>query len=143
MRTTSVVLMLVLFVTTVAVGGSRAEPIPGASVAFQQCQGPQAEQPASCRPGGPILISEDFGMDRDTVQAADYGWDSGWDYGESQAEQLASPEFWRELVTAAVRAGVVAFAAEFAARLADQYFGNQMFVVAEARGEPTLFDPRQ
>lgn len=94
MKTIAGILVLVIFVTVVAVSGSRAQPLPGSSVAFQQCL--ELASPSGDRCASAVTIVagvDEVGGGRDMDQAAAYGGD----FGQAHGGDLSSPDFWAQI----------------------------------------------
>ena len=141
MKTVAGLMVLVFLVTAVAVRGSRAQPLPEASTAFQQCHGASAQMSGQCLPASSALVGlADMGVDDDVAYGGDY-WGGDWgDRSYGQEESLSSPEWWREVALAAVTAGLQALALE-AARWAAERLGGEAPGQLHTQLVPELFDP--
>ena len=136
MKTIAGILVLVMLVTVVAVSGSRAQPLPGSSVAFQQCLD-QASPPGDrCASAVTIVAGVDeVGGERDMNQAAAYGGDFG------QGQDLSSPDLWQAVLAAIVVAVAVRAAEHVVDRVFDRYWGGALSADLPAHVSPLIFDP--
>jgi hypothetical protein len=136
-KTLSVLVVLVLLVTTVAVSGSRAGPRPAVSAAHRQCFEIAAAPAGGCS----SLVSaraafDEIGADRDVYTGDQFG-DAGFDQGQD----LSSPEFWREVLVAAVTAIAYTLAEEAAKWAAERLGGGNMPAVFDTQIPAGVFDP--
>jgi hypothetical protein len=140
MRVIAMLLTLVMFVTVLAVNGSRAQPLPGASAAYRQCVGFEAAPVGRCLPIVTLKAGfDEFGADRQADQfAAGDGYGS---FEQTQGEQLSSPEMWAQLAVKFLEATVLAFAAELGTRLAARAIGSAHLPDSEVRLSADMFDP--
>jgi hypothetical protein len=147
MKTLSLLLTLVLLVTVVAVNGSRAQPLPGLSTAFQQCVGHEAVLLGRCLPIGALRTGlADFGGD-ESVDIGGYGdaggyYDAGGFYDAGEGDQFSSPDLWREIAVAALNAGLFALAGEVARWAGERLAGGGAGSTDLRVSVPsTVFDP--
>jgi hypothetical protein len=133
MKTIAGILMLVILVTLVAVSGSRAQPLPASSVAFQQCLGQAALSDGRCTSAvGHVAGVDEFGGDRAMHQAG-YG-----DLGHAQGGDLSSPEFWRDIGWPVIKAVIL----EVMRWALDRYFGGDSSAdLTTEYASPIIFDP--
>ena len=137
MKTVSVLLILVVLVAGIAVNGSRAQPMPGTSVAFQQCLEGSGGTAERCRSLVAVLAAmEEVGVELAGSQVGDVGGDIGGDMGGFGGD-LASPEFWRDVATRVLDAFLGGLIKAFVKHLV----GNSLPMHLDAQVDPALFDP--
>jgi len=136
-KTVSVLLILVVLVAGIAVNGSRAQPMPGTSVAFQQCLEGSGGTAERCRLLVAVLAAmEEVGVELGGSQVGDVGGDIGGDMGGFGGD-LASPEFWRDVATRVLDAFLGGLIKAFVKHLV----GNSLPMHLDAQVDPALFDP--
>lgn len=127
MRSVVVLILLLVVLTTVAVRGSRAQPVPQTSVAFSHCErhGNMTLE-SRCRPGGGIVPdAEEAGFDRDYVVDA-HGF--GGDFADGERK-------WMEVVL------VVTELVHLVLSNWDKLFGSLPAVASTPQISDALFDP--
>lgn len=136
MKTIAGILVLVMLVTVVAVSGSRAQPLPGSSVAFQQCLEQASPSGDRCASAVSFVAGiDEIGGDRAMDQAG-YG-----DFGQAHGGDLSSPE-WPGALALAVFTAVLVRAAEHLVDWAfDRYWGGGLSADLPAHVSPLIFDP--
>jgi hypothetical protein len=139
MKTVAGILVLVMLVTLVAVSGSRAQPLPGSSVAFRQCLEQASLSGGRCTSAVSIVAGlEEVGGDRAMDQVG-YG-----DLGQAKGGDLSSPE-WPAAVARVIGpivvAALVRVAENFVDRMFDRYWGGGLFADLPADVSPVIFDP--
>lgn len=146
MRVIGGCLIFTVFVAGIAVSGSRAQSLPGESLAFQQCLGGSPQTGDRCiRPGISVRLAagEDIGGDRAVDQVGDTGW-AGWDgWGSTvgQVENVSDPEFWREILVAVVTKALEHLAQKAVDWGWERFVGTVSSEVVELGQTPTIFDP--
>jgi hypothetical protein len=136
-KTVSVLLILVVLVAGIAVNGSRAQPMPGTSVAFQQCLEGAGGTAERCRSLVTVLAAmEEVGGELAGSQFGDVGGDIGGDMGGFGGD-LASPEFWRDVATRVLDAFLGGLIKAFVKHLV----GSSLPMHLDAQVDPALFDP--
>lgn len=133
-KTVGVLLMLTVLVGGVAVNGSRAQPLPGTSVAFQQCLQGEAAPGARCRAlGRTLLAMEEIGAE--LAFAENTAGAVGGDVGGEVAG--AGDDFLRELAVRALEVFVVGLAK---ALIAAWFGGSAWPIGLDGQADTTLFD---
>jgi hypothetical protein len=140
-KTVSVLLILVVLVAGIAVNGSRAQPMPGTSVAFQQCLEGSGETAERCRSLVAVLAAmEEVGVELGGSQVGDVGGSIGGDIGGDMGGfggDLESPEFWRDVATRVLDAFLGGLIKAFVRHLV----GSSLPMHLDAQVDPALFDP--
>jgi len=147
MKTVSVLTILTVLVAGIAVNGSRAQPLPAASVAFQQCL--EGEHPRDrCRSLGKTLtameevggandlggnVGGDIGGNIGGVIDGNVGGDIGGDVASAGTD-----DFLRDLAARALEVFLAGLARVFVQNLIR---GNGMPISLDAKIDSTLFDP--
>lgn len=131
MKTIGVLLILTVLVAGVAVNGSRAQPLPATSVAFQQCLDGENRSGARCRPfGGTLIAMEEIGLELAGARA---------DVGEIGGDIAgAGDDFLRDLAARALEAFLVSLARVLVQALIR---GSGLPVSPDVSIDSTLFDP--
>jgi hypothetical protein len=135
-KTVGVLLILTVLVGGIAVNGSRAQPLPGTSVAFQQCLQSETAPSAQCRSLNKALLAmEEIGAEL-AFAAGDAGGNVGGDVGGEVAG--AGEDFLRELAVRALEVFVVGLAKA----LLNAWLGGSAWPISlDAQIDSTLFDP--
>jgi len=156
MKTMSVLTMLTVLVAGIAVNGSRAQPLPAASVAFQQCL--EGEHPGNrCRSLGKTLTAMEEAGGHELGGANDVGGNVGGDVGGDVGGNVGgdiggnidgdaggdfasagSVDFLRDLAARALEVFLAGLARVFVQNLIR---GNAMPISLDAKIDSTLFDP--
>ncbi|MDR7417633.1 MAG: hypothetical protein QN178_01830 [Armatimonadota bacterium] len=140
MRVLAALLSLVMFVTVVAVNGSRAQPLPGASTAYLQCAPSEAAPVGRCLPIVTLRAGfDEFGADTqaDQITAGDgYG-----SVGQSTGEEASDPELLAQLALRALEALVIGFFGELGTRLAERAAGTAHLPETDVELTADMFDP--
>jgi hypothetical protein len=135
-KTVGVLLLLTGLVGGVAVNGSRAQPLPGTSVAFQHCLQGEPTPGAQCRSLNKALVAmEEIGAEL-AFAAGDAGGNVGGEVGGDVAG--AGEDFLRDLAVRALEVVVVGLAR---ALLQALIRGTDLPVSRDAQIDTTLFDP--
>lgn len=118
MKSVALVLVLIVLVAGVAVGGSRAQPLPRTSEVLRLCQ-PGLQLPPGCRP---LVAPDNLAIDGDIRDFGDFAVDGGDDAGDKH---------WWDL---AVRVALA---------VADWWASHGFRMADGARVDWSLFDPAE
>lgn len=136
MKALGVFVIFMLLVAGVAVGGSRAQAVPAASVAFEQCQRGREAAPNRC---GPLVTPAAMAADEGPGGYENLGAVGANDIGANDIGADISPDhdFFDHLTRAGVQLAVVVLNELF-----DHFFGRGLPITLEPMAAH-LFDPRR
>lgn len=139
-KTLSVLLLLVMLVGGIAVNGSRAQPLPGTSVAFQQCLEGAGKTAGRCRSLVTTLAAmEEVGGDLVGDVTGGIGGDVGGDVGGIGGDVggVGGDDFLKDLAAKALEAFLVGLAKY----VVTHFVGGGLPITLDAQADSTLFDP--
>lgn len=136
MKTVCVLTMLTVLVAGIAVNGSRAQPLPAASVAFQQCLEGEGTPGHRCRSLGKTLTAMEE-VAAELAFASDVGGNIGGDIGGDVAA-VGGDDFLRDLAARALEVFLAGLARVFVQNLIR---GDGMPFSLDAKIDSALFDP--